>query len=135
MSNMGSGSETLCPFCKGRRLLGGCDACSDTGDYEVAKLMRAARLGEAAGYAMALHRLEGGDPYEVPRLTWKTVRSAVVDDLRRQRHEEMLMPESREMQKARAEVDRLLREREPLLTALGDLAAELREQLSLEVPA
>jgi hypothetical protein len=50
--------------------------------------------------------------------------------VRRQRHEEMLMPGSIELRKAEAEVERLLREREPMLRALGAMSAELQAELA-----
>ncbi len=138
---------TPCPFCRGRgekppspaEAEAGygsrsCDECSGTGDYSTCRLMRALRFGEAIGYQRALHRLEGVyEPFTAP--TWQTIQSAVTTDLRRQRHEEMLEPESRELQRMRSEIDRLVREREPLLASCASLAAELREQLVMEVPA
>lgn len=127
-----------CPFCKGKgyveqdvdtddpwRLY--CDPCSSTGDYETMKLVRACRLGEAKGYADALRRLS----YEAPSdaLGFDAIKSAVIDDVRRLRHEEMLMPRSVERTRLEAQVEQLLRERTPMLEALSAHAAELHDEL------
>jgi hypothetical protein len=129
-----------CPFCKGKGYAEHvvddgerpwrtyCDSCSSTGDYDTMKLVRACRLGEAKGHADALRRLNYQAP--TPELGFDTIASAVVDDVRRQRHEEMLMPGSIELRKAEAEVERLLREREPMLRALGAMSAELQAELA-----
>lgn len=126
-------SERDCPFCRGRGRLfprgvdpevcplgWTCDNCKGTGRYEDVKLIRAMQLGQR---------------HPTASIGVDRIRVAVIDDLRAQRVEEMLDPESVEMQRLQREVDRLLRERAPLLASCAALAAELREQLATEVPA
>lgn len=127
-----------CPFCKGKGYVerdvdtddpwrDHCDPCSSTGDYETMKILRACRLGEAKGHADALRRLNYEEPSDP--LGFDTINSAVVDDIRRQRHEDMLAPGSVERTRLEAKVERLLHERTPLLDALASLAIETRDEL------
>lgn len=138
-------SERNCPFCQGT---GNCSHqdfagpeglrtwqclnCNGTGDYETMKLMRACRLGEYNGEARAIAQVSSAHPGAriVKELEWDTIASAVIDDVRRQRHEEMLDPSSRQFKRIEAEVERLLREREPMLAAAAALAAEVQEELA-----
>jgi hypothetical protein len=135
-----------CPFCKGsgqrswQDFAGpeglrtwSCDFCNGTGDFEKMKLVRACRLGEAQGYARAEARILLV-PYDSRPLGFETIEGAVIDDLRRQRYEEMLMPLSAERLRIEAKIEQYERERGPLLAYLGSLVDELREQVHAELP-
>lgn len=137
-----------CPFCqgKGRRVYSDmsaeqlarwpngffCEPCRGTGDFDAARLIRAYNLGRDHERSCNIALLAGEE--HPTDLTIATIRAAVTDDLRNQRHREMLRPGSTELRRAHLLIDRMERERGPLLSSLSQLAAELQEQLRLEVP-
>lgn len=134
-----------CPFCKGRGRTDagqvdgqvwtvGCENCAQTGDYDTMKLVRAYQLGRAHERGVCAARVMGLEP-PGSALGFTTIASAVIDDARRQRHEEALTPDSVERQRIEAKLGDYDRERGRLFDYVASLAAELRERIEAEVPA